>query len=89
MHSPKKKPSRGVCQVCGKAVPAIERPDYGSCFRPAPTYVDGHDYDKNGKLVSVRCKEHWNGLQVNTREINRPASQEELELAAKIRGPAV
>lgn len=80
MHNPKKKPSRGVCQVCGKPVPAIEMEDRDSCFRPAPTFIAGHEYE-GGKLIRVRCPEHWYGLRANTRELNRPATAEEMRLA--------
>ena len=81
MHNPKKKPSRGVCQVCGRPVVAITYPDSGHVF----TYAQGHTYE-NGKLKKVRCAEHHDGLQVNTRALNAPPSPEDVALAEKIRG---
>ena len=88
MHGPDRKPSRGVCQVCGRPVVAYEYEASGGCIRPGPTFVNGHEF-KNGKLVAVRCPEHWNGLRVNSRELERAPTQEELELASKIRGSTV
>ena len=89
MHGPDKKPSRGVCQVCGRPVVAYEYEARGGCFRPGPTLTNGHEYDRNGKLADVRCDEHWHGIRVNMRELNRAPTQEELELASKIRGSVV
>ena len=89
MHGPDKKPSRGVCQVCGRPVVAYEYEASGGCFRPGPTLTNGHEYDRNGKLIDVRCPEHWNGIRPNSRELNRAPTQEELDLASKIRGSVV
>ena len=88
MHGPDRKPARGVCQVCGRPVVAFEYEASGGCFRPGPTLVNGHTF-KNGKLVEVRCPEHHNGLRPKWSEIQRAPTQEELELASKIRGSAV
>jgi hypothetical protein len=74
-----------VCQICGRPVVAVEYTVYGGCFRPYPTAINGHEFDRNGRLVSVRCAEHWNGIQPNSRELNRPPTPEELTLAVKIR----
>ena len=89
MHGPDRKPSRGVCQVCGRPVVAYEEEARGGCFRPGPTLINGHTYDKHGKLVEVRCPEHHYGLRVRQDELNRAPTQEELELASKIRGSVV
>jgi hypothetical protein len=88
MHGPDRKPSRGVCQVCGRPVVAYQY-EAGGCMRPGPTLVNGHEFDKNGRLINVRCPEHWDGLRPNSRELNRAPTQEDLELASKIRGSAV
>lgn len=89
MHGPDKKPSRGVCQICGRPVVAFEYEARGGCFRPGPTLTNGHEYDRNGKLINVRCSEHWNGIRPNSYELNRAPTPEELELASKIRGSQV
>lgn len=87
MHGPNRKPSRGVCQVCGRPVVAFEHRSSGGCF--GHIYItNGHEF-KDGKLVEVRCPEHRNGLRVRQDELNRAPTQEELELASKIRGSAV
>lgn len=86
MHGPNKKPSRGVCQICGRPVVAVEFEVTGGCFRPGPIVVSGHDFDRNGRLVNVRCPEHHQGIRPNSRELNRSPTPEELELAEKIRG---
>src|SRR3546814_19420343 len=63
LHGPDRKPSRGVCQVCGRPVVAYEFEARGGCFRPGPTLINGHTYDKHGRLIEVRCPEHWNGIR--------------------------
>jgi len=89
MHGPDKKPSRGVCQICGRAVVAFEYEHTGGCIRGGPTFTNGHEYNRNGKLANVRCPEHWNGLRVNRQELERAPTEDELELASKIRGSIV
>lgn len=89
MHGPDRKPARGVCQVCGRPVVAYEYEARGGCIRPGPTLINGHTYDRHGRLVEVRCPEHHNGLRIRQDELNRAPTQEELELASKIRGSAV
>jgi hypothetical protein len=89
MHGPDKKPARGVCQICGRPVVAYEYEERGGCFRPGPTLVNGHTYNKHGKLTEVRCPDHWDGIRPNSRELNRAPTPEELELASKIRGEQV
>lgn len=89
MHGPDRKPSRGVCQVCGRPVVAYEFEARGGCFRPGPTVVNGHTYDRHGRLTEVRCPIHWDGIRPNSYELNRAPTQEDLELASKIRGSAV
>lgn len=88
MHGPNKKPSRGVCQVCGRPVVAFEYEEKG-CIRPGPTIVNGHIYDRHDRLTKVRCHNHWNGILQNSRELDRPPTNEDLELASKIRGSKV
>jgi hypothetical protein len=51
--------------------------------------INGHEFDKNDRLINVRCPEHWNGIRPNSYELNRVPSQEDLELASKIRGAEV
>lgn len=80
MHNPKKKPSRGVCGVCGRPVVAISRDSRGSFM----SFETGHTY-KNGKLVSVRCPDHYDGLTVNTRALNAAPTEDDLRLLAAIR----
>jgi hypothetical protein len=87
MHGPDKKPSRGVCQICGRPVVAYEYTSRSGCF--SYSGINGHTYNKHGKLVDVRCDEHINGLRPNSRELNRPPTEEELAFASKIRGSVV
>lgn len=89
MHGPDRKPSRGVCQVCGRPVVAYEYEARGGCIRPGPTLINGHAFDRHGRLVEVRCPEHWNGIRPNSHELNRAPTPEDLELASKIRGSQV
>jgi hypothetical protein len=88
MHGPDRKPSRGVCQVCGRPVVAYQY-EAGGCIRPGPMLVNGHEFDKAGRLINVRCPEHWNGIRPNSYELNRAPTPEDLELASKIRGSTV
>jgi len=47
--------------------------------------ISGHEYNKSGKLVRVRCPEHWVGIQPNSRALNAAPTEEDLKLLAAIR----
>lgn len=48
------KPRPGVCDVCGHAV-------MRAVHEPRDGHANGHSY-KNGKLVSVHCRDHGGSL---------------------------
>lgn len=59
-----RKPQAGACGVCGRAV---VRPDYTEVEKvlkwlattdSSSVTTRGHEYDLDGRLVSVRCYQH-------------------------------
>lgn len=57
-----RKPSPGVCGVCGRAVVRPTPEQYqrymDGAARRWSTWVEGHHYDLDGRLIEVRCFQH-------------------------------
>jgi hypothetical protein len=64
----RRKPSPGVCGVCGRAVVQPTPEQYERQVPSSATgrrTVCGHTYDEDGKLDQVRCRDHEPRLDWN------------------------